>query len=65
MQECNSTETKAKAVRPDCQWFETGNAVFSCCQLFSAPIPGAPEDAEATEIVDFSGDGGPVVRDKK
>ena len=23
-----------------------------------------PEDAEATEIVDLSGDGGPVVRDK-
>jgi hypothetical protein len=25
---------------------------------------GPPEDAEATEIVDLSGDGGPVVRDK-
>ena len=24
-----------------------------------------PEDAEATEIVDLSGDGGPVVRDKE
>ncbi len=24
-----------------------------------------PEDAEATEIVDFSGDGGPIVRDKE
>jgi hypothetical protein len=24
-----------------------------------------PDDAQATEIVDFSGDGGPVVRDKE
>ena len=35
-----------------------GQGVF--LHLFLEP----PEDAEATEIVDLSGDGGPVVRDK-
>ena len=34
------------------------------CERDWAPYLEPPEDAEAKESVDLSGDGGPVVRDK-